>query len=208
MLRMNQSSNGLMPGSHQSPFKIDFGFPSTPTWIASSIHSSLSWRTSKGKNRLCQCTQVVKKNFLKYIIQDLSLRHDLRVFSEMLISHFHPFPWKSCLKLSSLTFITPLIWCRYFVSPLVGRGNPIHNTSLAKELNSSWSKSSVDLDSRGGGVHGCNNLKVVEIMDSQRSRTNCHNSPVQLNYQTSPVVQKDISARLLLLNSVMVVKTS
>ena len=52
--------------------QIHFGFTSTPTWIASLIHSSLSWRTSKDKNRLCQCTQVVKKNFLKYIIQDLS----------------------------------------------------------------------------------------------------------------------------------------
>ena len=58
---------------------------------------------------------------------------------------------------------------------LVGRGNPIHSTSLAKEI-----KSSIDLEkalnkaakekntreSRGGGAHCYNNFfKVVKLVE-------------------------------------------
>ena len=61
---------------------------------------------------------------------------------------------------------------------LVGRGNPMHSTSLSKEI-----KSSVDLEkalnkaakkntgeSRGGGVHCYNNLKVVKLGNSSKRR--------------------------------------
>ena len=76
--------NALMPGIPSiTPFKFILVSHPRPTWIASSIHSSLSCRTSKDKNRLCQCTQVLKGELFEVYtaIQDLSLRHDLRVFS-------------------------------------------------------------------------------------------------------------------------------